>query len=156
MTREEAVASARAHAERLYAGEAVAHRSCGVALAETFGLDPRSYQALRKGGITGEGPCGAIQAGVLVLGEILGDPDPLGPVTPELREGVLRYRRAVAAEVDGTFDSTCNARTAPFPAFMGAPRRSYCTSVAGVAAACVAGVLWDGGWRPHDGGWRRG
>jgi hypothetical protein len=36
------------------------------ALAETFGLPGTSYQALRRGGLTGEGPCGAIAAGMLV------------------------------------------------------------------------------------------
>ena len=47
------VAAARAKADVLYAGVATPHRSCGIALAETFGLPTPAYQALRRGGITG-------------------------------------------------------------------------------------------------------
>ena len=79
------VAEAGRKAHILYEGRLVSHRSCGIALAETFSLPSAPYQALRKGGITGEGECGAIKAGELVLGELLGDPDPAGPVTEELR-----------------------------------------------------------------------
>ena len=53
----------------------VPHRSCGIALAETFNLATTPYQCLRNGGITGKGECGAIKAGELILGEYLGDPD---------------------------------------------------------------------------------
>ena len=49
------VAAARHKAFVLYEGKQVAHRSCGIALAETFDLPTRPYQALRRGGITGEG-----------------------------------------------------------------------------------------------------
>ena len=66
------VAEAARKAHVLYEGRQVSHRSCGIALAETFGLPSAPYQALRKGGITGAGECGAIKAGELVLGEILG------------------------------------------------------------------------------------
>jgi hypothetical protein len=127
----------------LYAGKLTAHRSCGVALAETFGLPHASYQALRKGGLTRLGPCGAIQAGLLVLGEILGDPSPTGAPTPELREAARRYRDAISEKVDFAFDTSCNARTAPRGEFAGETRADYCTSLAGVAAETVAEVLWD-------------
>lgn len=143
MTRERYVEAARARAELLYLGEKVAHRSCGIALAETFGLPSRSYQALRKGGLTGEGSCGALQAGVLVLGELLGDPSPTGGPTAELRDGVARYRAAVAAQVEGPVDASCNTRTARFPDFGSRPRLVACTALAATAAAAVAGVLWD-------------
>jgi hypothetical protein len=136
-------AAARERAHALYAGEITPHRSCGIALAETFGLPSGSYQALRKGGITGEGPCGAIQAGVLVLGELLGDPSPTGGVTPALREAVTRYRSGVAAKVDLAVDTSCNARTSRFPEFTGRPRALYCTGLAAVVAETVAEVLWD-------------
>ena len=82
------VAEAARKAHVLFEGRQVSHRSCGIALAETFGLPSAPYQALRKGGSTGAGECGAIKAGELVLGEILGDPDPAGPVTEELRLAV--------------------------------------------------------------------
>ena len=64
----ERIDAARQKAFTLYEGKTVPHRSCGIALAETFGLGTAPYQALRKGGITGAGECGAIKAGELVLG----------------------------------------------------------------------------------------
>lgn len=141
--REAYVAAARARAEALYLGERTPHRSCGIAVAETFGLSTPPYQALRRGGLTGEGPCGAIQAGVLVLGERLGDPDPTGPVTPVLREAVTGYRAAVAARVDHAVETSCNARTASFPTFTDRARVRYCAGLAAIAAEAVAEVLWD-------------
>src|ERR1700749_2706761 len=88
------VAAVRDKAFALYEGVRVPHRSCGIAIAETFDLPTRSYQALRRGGITGKGACGAIRAGEQVLGELLGDPDPTGQVTPELRAAVTWYQQA--------------------------------------------------------------
>ncbi len=150
MNRDDYIAAAHARAEALYAGVRTPHRSCGVAIAETFGLPHASYQALRRGGITGEGPCGAIAAGVLALGELLGDPDPTGPVTPALREAVPRFRaglRARLARADGALalDASCNARTEPTGAFTGPARASMCTALAADVAAEVAAALWDGG-----------
>ena len=142
------VAAARARAHLLYEGAIVPHRSCGVALAETFGLPTGSYQALRRGGITGEGSCGSIAAGVLVLGEILGDPSPTGPVTPELREAVTRYRGLLAARVDRPADLSCNQRTATIGPFTGPERHGYCTSLTATVAEIVAAVLWDLGRAP--------
>src|SRR5438105_9922555 len=88
------ITAARDKAFVLYEGVRTPHRSCGIALAETFGLPTPAYQALRRGGITGEGACGAIRAGEQVLGELLGDPSPTGAVTPALREAVIWYQRA--------------------------------------------------------------
>lgn len=136
-------AAARARADTLYAGVVTPHRSCGIALAETFGLPSASYQALRRGGITGEGPCGAIAAGVLVLGEILGDPSPTGMPTPALKEAVPRYRAAIVAKLGGTVEATCNARTARFPTFASPERLASCTTLAAVVAETVAEILWD-------------
>src|SRR6187401_1398647 len=85
------VAAARDTAFVLYEGTRTPHRSCGIALAETFGLPTPAYQALRRGGITGKGTCGAIRAGEQVLGELLGDPSPTGGVTPELRSAESWY-----------------------------------------------------------------
>jgi predicted DNA binding protein len=53
------IAAAREKAYILYQGRQVPHRSCGIALAETFGLATPAYQSLRRGGITGCGACGA-------------------------------------------------------------------------------------------------
>src|SRR5438270_11927786 len=94
LTRDETafVAAARDKAFVLYEGTRVPHRSCGIAIAETFALGTRPYQALRRGGITGKGDCGAIRAGEQVLGELLGDPDPAGGVTPELRAAIAWFQ----------------------------------------------------------------
>lgn len=144
-TREAYARAARARADLLYAGVVTPHRSCGIALAETFGLPTGSYQALRRGGITGEGTCGAIGAGVLVLGELLGDPSPIGAPTPALRAAIPQYRASIAAKLDHAPDTSCNVRTSGFAAFTGADRAAYCTSVAAVVAETVAEVLWDAG-----------
>lgn len=140
--------AARERADTLYAGVITPHRSCGIALAETFGLPTPTYQALRRGGITGAGPCGAVAAGVLVLGELLGDPDPTGGVTPALREAIPRYRAAVAARIDHAVDTACDTRVAPLGEFLGPARKAYCTRLAGVVAETVAEVLWDLGRAP--------
>jgi len=88
------IAAARNKAFVLYEGVRTPHRSCGIALAETFQLPTPAYQSLRKGGITGRGECGAIRAGEQVLGELLGDPEPTGVVTPALRAAVNWYQEA--------------------------------------------------------------
>mgnify|MGYP003311814980 FL=1 len=140
------VAEAGRKAHTLYAGREVAHRSCGIALAETFSLPPAPYQALRKGGITGEGECGAIKAGELVLGELLGDPDPTGADTDELRLAAGHYRRLWDERVDrgpgGACGSiVCNDLTSVFEDFMGEPRQMFCTSIAATVAEIVAEIL---------------
>src|SRR5580692_10104166 len=122
------VASARDKAFVLYEGARVAHRSCGIALAETFNLPTPAYQALRRGGITGKGACGAIRAGEQVLGELLGDPDPRGSVTPALRAAVGWYqatwqaRRFSASPGDPQPDITCDHLVRPHGEFAGAAR----------------------------------
>jgi hypothetical protein len=139
-------ARARDVAFVLYEGKRVAHRSCGIALAETFGLPSRPYQALRRGGITGEGECGAMKAGELVLGELLGDPDPAGMVTPALREAIVWYqgeirRRLAAAGVlpaPDAPDIRCNTLTRRHDDFMGEPRKAMCTNIAAEVAAATA------------------
>jgi hypothetical protein len=145
MSRDELVAAIRERTRLLYEGRQVAHRSCGIALAEAFGRDPRPYQALRRGGVTGDGECGAVVAGRLVLGELLGDPDPTGPVTPALREALTRYRDEVDRRLrrgpGGTF--TCNDLLVPFPDFQGEPRQLHCTTLAAEVAEVAAGIALD-------------
>jgi len=137
------IAAARQRAHLLYEGRQVAHRSCGIALAETFGLATRPYQALRRGGITGAGDCGAIRAGELVLGELLGDPDPTGAVTAVLREAMAWYQRACAERIDrgGAPDIVCNNLTRRFGDFHSAERAAFCTSIAAEVAALTAEAL---------------
>lgn len=137
------VERARDIAHTFYEGVKVPHRSCGIALAETFRLPTRAYQALRKGGITGEGACGAIRAGEQVLGELVGDPDPTGMVTPALREAVTWYQRAWPGRVDrgDSPDIICNNLVRRHGEFMGPARKAYCTSLAAEVAALTAEAL---------------
>ena len=141
------VDAARATAFTLYEGVKVAHRSCGIAIAETFGLATPAYQALRRGGITGAGTCGALRAGEHVLGELLGDPDPTGKVTPQLRAGMQRYMDRVHAELDRGSSPTlvCNDMTAPHGEFMGEARHRFCTNVVAQVAQLVDETLREQG-----------
>jgi hypothetical protein len=138
------IADARAKADTLYAGVTTPHRSCGIALAETFGLPTPAYQSLRRGGITGKGACGAIRAGEQVLGELLGDPDPTGPVTPELRAAVSWYQTAWQHRLfpsEPVPDITCDRLVRPHGDFMGPARKAFCTSLAADVAALTAEAL---------------
>ncbi len=136
------VTAARQIAFTLYEGKLVAHRSCGIAIAETFGLPTRSYQALRRGGITGDGACGAIRAGEQILGEVLGDPDPTGTVTPALRAAVSWYQQAWHRRLMPTQpDIICNNLVRPLGDFMGPVRTRYCTQLAADVAELTAEAL---------------
>jgi|ERR1051325_309099 hypothetical protein len=145
------IEAARRKAFILYEGKQVAHRSCGICLAETFNLATAPYQALRRGGITGEGECGAIKAGELILGEYLGDPNPAGSVTPKLREALVYYRQqwqqraklgpGGTRRADGSYDIVCNHLTAPQGEFTGEQRQQFCTNIAATVAALVAETL---------------
>lgn len=143
LTLAELIDAATERARLLYDGTEVAHRSCGIAIAETFGRATSAYQSLRRGGITGCGECGAIKAGELVLGELLGDPDPTGKVTPGLRTAALRYRELWQQSVDrgGASSVVCNDLTAPFADFAGHDRHAFCTRLAATVASCVAQTL---------------
>jgi hypothetical protein len=134
---------ARQTAHVLYEGKETPHRSCGICLAKTFHLPTRPYQSLRKGGITGQGECGAIKAGELIIGEYLGDPDPTGAVTDNLRAAAARYRELWAERLDfGTApDHICNNLTAQFEDFHGPQRLNFCTNLAAEVAAIIAQVL---------------
>ena len=136
------IAAARDKAFVLYEGVRVPHRSCGIALAETFALGTRPYQALRRGGITGKGACGAIRAGEHVLGELLGDPDPAGLVTPELRAAIAWFQDAWLHRMRGDNpDIVCDHLVRPHGDFAGAARKAFCTSLAADVAALAAEAL---------------
>lgn len=143
----DAVRAAHDKAFTLYAGVQTPHRSCGICLAETFGLRTAPYQALRRGGLDGRGECGALKAGELVLGELLGDPDPTGPVTPELRTAMQRYGAHWRTRLAGVVGEShiCNDLTTPQGDFQGEARRSLCTRLAAEAAAAVAQTLEEAG-----------
>jgi hypothetical protein len=136
------IARARDKAFVLYEGVATPHRSCGIALAETFGLATPAYQALRRGGITGKGACGAIRAGEQVLGELLGDPSPTGAVTSELRAAVAWYQDAWQRRlVPDEPDIVCNNLVRPHGDFAGPARKAFCTNLAAEVAALTAEAL---------------
>jgi hypothetical protein len=139
----EYVAAARTKAFILYEGTRVAHRSCGIALAETFGLPTPAYQSLRRGGITGKGACGAIRAGEQVLGEILGDPNPAGGVTPELRAAISWYQDVSPTRLPtgNAPDIVCNTLVRPHGDFMGPARKAFCTNLAAEVAAVTAEAI---------------
>lgn len=148
------IAAAREKAYVLYEGKQVPHRSCGIALAETFGLATPAYQALRRGGITGCGACGAIRAGEQVLGELLGDPDPAGAVTDALRQAMVWYQAQVPVRIDrgASPDIVCNNLTRPLGDFAGPARRQFCTNLAAEVAALTAEAVLRFG--PPDGALR--
>jgi hypothetical protein len=138
------VAAAREKAFVLYEGTRTPHRSCGIALAETFGLATPAYQALRRGGITGKGACGAIRAGEQVLGELLGDPSPTGAVTAALRDAVGWYQQAWPLKIfpaETGPDITCDRLVRPHGDFMGTSRKAFCTNLAADVAALTAEAL---------------
>lgn len=136
------VAAARDKAFLLYEGVRTPHRSCGIALAETFGLATPAYQALRRGGITGKGACGAIRAGEQVLGELLGDPDPIGAVTPALRAAITWYQTAWQERlVPDEPDIVCDNLVRRHGDFAGPARKAFCTNLAAEVAALTAEAL---------------
>lgn len=141
------VRAAERKAELLYAGVVTPHRSCGIAMAETFGLATPPYQALRRGGITGCGECGVVVSGRLVLGQWFGDPDPTGAVTDALRAALTEYEARWRGRVDrGAAGAAgdpvvCNDLTRPFSAFASPERASFCTSLAARVAGLVAETI---------------
>jgi hypothetical protein len=140
-----AVVRARETAFLLYEGRVVPHRSCGIALAETFGRPTSAYQALRRGGITGCGECGVVVGARLVLGEVFGDPDPAGPVTGALRTAMEEFEARWVSRVDRRAapgeSIVCNTLTAQFPEFRSPERHGFCTSLATEVATLLAEVI---------------
>ncbi len=147
MTRAEVVAAIREKARVLIEGKRVAHRSCGISLAVAFDRDHRAYQALRRGGVTGEGHCGAILAGQLLLGELLGDPDPTRPATQALADAMVRYRKEITLRLPtkGGTSHVCNDLVARFPDFKSDERQAFCTGLVAEVAEIVAGIALDHG-----------
>ena len=147
MTRDQLIAAIREKARVLYEGKQVPHRSCGMAIAETFDRETRPYHALRRGGITGVGHCGAIVAGQLVLGELFGYPDSSAPTSIALRDAITRYQAEVARRVPRGPGGTivCNDLVSPFADFQSEPRALFCTALAAQVAEIVAEIVLDMG-----------
>jgi hypothetical protein len=97
--------------------------------------------------VTGEGTCGAVVAGQLLLGELLGDPDPRGKLTPELARAMRTYLRRVREELDrGSSPSlVCNDMTAPHGEFTGPQRHRFCTGIVAQVAQLVDEVSREHG-----------
>lgn len=149
MTKSQVVAAIREKARILYEGRQVRHRSCGIAIAEAFDRPIAPYQALRRGGVTGAGPCGAVVAGQLVLGEFFGYPDPAAPVSVSLREAMTRYHAAVARRLPrGPQGSlVCGDLVGAFPDFETDERKLFCTVITATVAEIVAEIVIDLGGR---------
>lgn len=139
--RREAIAAAFGEKSRiLYEGRLTPHRSCGVAVAEAFDRRAPAYHALCRGGFDGQGQCGAIVAGQLLLGELLGPTDSTAPTAPALASALARYRRDVAARVvPGAAPSQrCRELTERFPCFASEERADFCAEIAAGVAQLVA------------------
>lgn len=130
-------------ARRLYEGKECPQHSCGICLAMTFGCNPNAYKSLRKGGITGEGECGALKAGEMILGEYLGDPSPAGPITENLQAAVAEYRKAVREKIApaGGAYSSCSSLTGKFADSTGKERKEFCAGLVTATAEILAGIL---------------
>ena len=142
MTEQEIVAALREKARRLYQGDGVPPRSSGVALAEAFDRDHRPYQGLRRGGVTGDGECGAVVAGRLLLGEMFGYPDPTAPVSLALREAMNLYRAAIVKrlEAGGAGSFVCNDLVRRFSVHHSEERIAFCSDIVGTVAEIVAEI----------------
>jgi len=145
MTKEQLVEAIREKARLLYEGKQVPHRSCGMAIAEAFDREPRAYQALRRGGVTGVGQCGSIIAGGLVLGELFGYPVSTAPTSITLREAMKRFHLEVARRVPRGPQGTaiCNDLVSPFPEFQSDGRALFCTAITATVAEIVATIALD-------------
>jgi hypothetical protein len=156
MKRDAVAAALREKARILYEGRLTPHRSCGIALAEAFDRGTLAYQALRRGGLDGEGTCGAILAGQLLLGELLGYPDPTAPAAQALKDAMVRYRAEIARRVDtgGARTLVCNDLVGRFPVFASDERALFCTDIVAEVAQIVAEIAIDKGAplvpRPFD------
>lgn len=138
MSNDEVIAAARQTAEALYRGERIEHRSCGVAVAVTFGLNPVPYSILRRGGLTGERECGALRGGEMALTELMSGDQHLG-LPDGLKDAVTEYRERSHHELlDGREDTTCNGLVRLFDDFDSAERKSHCTTLASQVAGLVA------------------
>lgn len=151
LTLQQLIERAEQGAHDLYAGELTPHRSCGISLAELYGKNTAPYQALRRGGITGHGQCGAIKAGEMLLGEIFGDPDPTGGVTDTLRSAMIRYQELWQERVNKGQSQTiiCNDLTGQFDDFKGQERHDFCTQLAATVSGCIAQTLQEHGVHPQ-------
>ena len=80
----------------------------------------------------------------MLLGELLGDADPTGAVTEELRAAMDWYQEQIPLRFDRgeSPDYVCNHLTVPLGDFMGPRRRQFCTDLTSeVAALTLEAIL---------------
>ncbi len=79
----------------------------------------------------------------LVAALLLGDPDPAGPVTPELRAAAAWYATEVERRLDkgGAATLVCNDLTGRFPVFQSEARHAFCTGLVATVAEVLAEAL---------------
>ncbi len=130
---------------QLYDGELFQHRSCGIAMAEAFGRPTPAYQALRRGGLSGRGPCGVVLGARLILGELLGSPDPAAPTTEVLRAAMEDFDARLPETLR---HATCAELTEPLGVFTGPKRHRACATLTRDVARLLAEVLVRHGLAP--------
>ena len=133
----------RAH--DLYCGERLTKRASGVAIAETFGRRVTAYHGLSHGGFNGDGECGAIIAGRLVLAEFLGNSDPKEIKEGILVEAVLRYQQQIARRVQGrgSTDFVCSSLIAAYDDYSDPERLHFCCRLVSEVSRILAEILID-------------
>jgi hypothetical protein len=134
-----------ARARDLYSGQHLVARTSGVAIAETFGRRVSPYHGLARGGIAGEGECGAIVAGRLVIAEFLAGPDPKGILEGDLGVALRRYQHDIEHRIQGrgSPDYICSSLVAPYDGYDDPARVPFCTAVVAEVARIVAAILLD-------------
>jgi len=128
-------------AQELYEGVRGGHRSSSAAIAEVFSEDPGRYEILHRGWLTGEGPCGAISAAVLVLGSSLVQTTAAGRET--LRAAMMDLQERLTTEVlEGESIATpCAQLVAGFREFDSPERRAFCARLVGRVGRILAEVI---------------
>ena len=77
-----------------------------------------------------------------MLGELLGDPDPIGAVTPALRAAVTWYQDAWQRRLmPDEPDIVCDHLVRRHGDFAGPARKAFCTNLAAEVAALTAEAL---------------
>lgn len=130
-------------AQELYEGTRGPHRSSSVAIAEAFGEDPTAFAGLARGWLTGDGPCGAISAAVLVLNRRFGDPQGNGGVAPGHRAAMVLLQERLTTEVLGgePISTPCGQLVEGFEDFEAPERKAFCARMVGRVGRILAEVL---------------
>ncbi|MBN1422371.1 MAG: C-GCAxxG-C-C family protein [Planctomycetes bacterium] len=128
-------------AQELYEGVRGVHRSSAVAIAEAFSEEPDQFLSLHRGWLTGEGPCGAISAAMLVLGNSLSRAQEAG--RDGLHAAMADLQERITTEVlEGEPISTpCARLVAPFREFDSPERRVFCARLVGRVGRILAEVI---------------